>query len=96
MRTLIREFVVYRRQCHAQIERDVALAYQVVRIGLMVKRKTVGKRTTVTMPKWEEVLRGTSSTLALKPGDSKDKGMAFMQMLAARAGSKVRKVKRTR
>jgi len=71
------------------IELATYQAYQTVRIGLMVKRKRSGKRETVTMPKWSEVT-GKGSGNTLKAGDSKEKGLSFLNMLAARTGSKVR------
>lgn len=75
-----------------EFERDVMHAYQTVRIGLMVKRKTVGTKTTVAMPKWDEVIGRSGNSL--RAGDSHNKGRAFLQMVAARTGSKVRKAQR--
>lgn len=63
-------------------------AYQTVRIGLLVKRT----RSTVKMPSWAEVMGRGANTL--KAGDSKEKGLAFMQVLAARVGGTVRLGKR--
>lgn len=74
-----------------EFERDTVLAYQVVRIGYMVKRAKSGR---VTLPKISECL-GKKSGTTLEAGDSHAKGRAFLQMVAARTGSRVRPVKRT-
>jgi hypothetical protein len=71
-----------------EFERDTVHAYQVVRIGLMVKRSKSGR---VTLPKIDECL-GKKRGATLEAGDPHEKGRAFLQMVAARTGSKVRKV----
>jgi len=89
IRGLFREFVVMKAKSDEAIELATYQAYQTVRIGLMVKRKRAGKRETVTMPKWSEVT-GKGSGNTLKAGDSKEKGLAFLNLVAARTGAKVR------
>jgi hypothetical protein len=84
---LVWEFEAAAKREKSAFEMATVQAYQTVRIGLMVKRT----KTTVKMPKWSEVMGNDLNTF--KAGDSREKGLAFMQMLAARAGSKVRMVK---
>lgn len=89
IRGLFRAFVVMKGKSDEAVELATYQAYQTVRIGLMVKRKRSGKRETVTMPKWSEVI-GKGSGTTLKAGDSKEKGLAFLNIVAARTGTKVR------
>lgn len=87
---MFRELAIARERDRREFERDTVLAYQVVRIGYMVKRTKSGR---VTLPKLTECL-GKKSGTTFEAGDSHEKGRAFLQMVAARAGSKVRRLTR--
>jgi hypothetical protein len=90
LKELLWEFEASGQRKQDKFEMATAQAYQTVRIGLMVKRT----KTSVRMPKWSDVLGKGGQTFTA--GDSRDKGLAFLHMLAARAGTKVRMGKRKR
>lgn len=86
----MREFVVAKAQREDRLELVTFQAYQTVRIHWMTKAKK-GR-----MPDFKSLLKRSGTGYTLDARTSPTMASAFMQMLAAKAGSKVQPVKRDR
>jgi len=87
IRELFQEFAAARLRANDRHERDTVLAYQVVRIYV----ETMNKK---RMPKLSALLNRT--TAKIDPHTRRDKARAVLQMIAARAGTKVKPMDRNR
>lgn len=87
MHGLFRCLVAAKERRQHEFERDTTQAYQTVRVWVMTKAK---KR----LPKFDEVLRGSSSRVDKNTTPAKAKALA--QLFAARTGGKVRPAALTR
>lgn len=89
MRGLFRELVVLKAQRDDTLELASFQAYQTVRIHWMTKAKK-GR-----MPEFRDVVRKRTEN-TIDEWTSPPKADAMMQLLAARAGTKVQPIDRTR